>query len=146
MNTREIKNFRMRNIFSGLLAIAIVAAGFVYFNFNTTADASDIAKSVIVQLKDEPAAVWKARQQKAGNAVSDEQLQAYRNSITAKQNDFLNALQARGVSYEIDGVDIKDFSGATQMRADYRFNLVLNGITLKVPAAAISVIELMPQV
>lgn len=147
MKTGLLNYFSKRNIFAGLLAFAVLTAGFVYFNFYAaTVDASGIAKSVIVQLKDEPAAVWKARQQKAGNAVSDEQLQAYRNSITAKQNAFLADLQARGISYEIDGVDIKDFSGATQMRADYRFNLVLNGITLKVPAAAINTIKSLPQV
>ncbi|HEY0429788.1 MAG TPA: S8 family serine peptidase [Pyrinomonadaceae bacterium] len=147
MKTRLLENFGKRKFFAGLLACLVLTAGFVYFNFYAaTVDASGIAKSVIVQLKDEPAAVWKARQQKMGNSVSNEQLQAYRSSITEKQNAFLAALQARGVSYEIDGVDIKDFSGATQMRADYRFNLVLNGITLKVPAAAISIIKSMPQV
>jgi subtilisin family serine protease len=147
MKTGLLNNFSKRNIFAGLLGFAVLMAGFVYFNFySTTVDASGITKSVIVQLKEEPAAVWKARQQKAGNTVSDAQLQAYRNSITTGQNAFLADLQARGVSYEIDGVDIKDFAGATQMRADYRFNLVLNGITLKVPAAAINIIKAMPQV
>jgi subtilisin family serine protease len=147
MKTGLLNNFSKRNISASLLVFAIVLAGFVYFNFyTTTVDASGMTKSVIVQLRDEPAAVWKARQQKAGNTVTDEQLQAYRNSITTKQNAFLADLQARGVSYQIDGVDIKDFTGATQMRADYRFNLVLNGITLKVPAAAINIIKAMPQV
>lgn len=146
MKIRNIK-FSKRSSIACLLTLSALLASLAYFNFySTEANASGIAKSVIVQLKDEPAAVWKARQQKAGNAVSDEQLQAYRNSITAKQNDFLADLQARGISYEIDGVDIKDFSGATQMRADYRFNLVLNGVTLKVPPAAINVIKSMPQV
>jgi subtilisin family serine protease len=139
--------FSKRNILTSLLALVVLAAGFVYFSYNSNeVEASGIAKSVIVQLQDEPAAVWKARQLKAGNTVSDEQLQAYRNSITTKQNEFLADLQARNISYEIDGVDIKDFNGATQMRADYRFNLVLNGITLKIPAAAIEMVKSMPQV
>ena len=124
---------------------AVIVSLFSDFSQSVSAG-SGIAKSVIVQLKGDPGAVWKARQLKSGNPVSDEQLQAYRNSLTAKQNEFLQELKSRGVSYEIDGADIKDFSGVTQMRADYRFNLVLNGITLKVPASAISVIESMPQV
>jgi subtilisin family serine protease len=147
MKTGLLNNFSKRNVFAALLGFAVLMAGLVYFNFySTTVDASGITKSVIVQLKDEPAAVWKARQQKAGNTVTDEQLQAYRNSITTRQNAFLTDLQTRGVGYEIDGVDIKDFAGLTQMRADYRFNLVLNGVTLKVPAAAINIIKAMPQV
>lgn len=143
----KTERFSIKYFFACLLTLGFVLAGFVFFSsYSTQADASGIASSVIVQLKDEPAAVWKARQQKAGNTVSDEQLQAYRNSITAKQNEFLADLQARGVSFEIDGADIKDFEGATQMRADYRFNLVLNGITLNVPASAINTIKTMPQV
>jgi subtilisin family serine protease len=143
---REIK-FNKRSSIACLLTLSAFLASFIYFGFYSNGvDASGVADSVIVQLKDEPAAVWKARQQKAGNTVTDEQLQAYRNSITAKQNDFLNALQSRGVSYEIDGVDIKDFNGETQMRADYRFNLVLNAVTLKVPASALNIIKSMPQV
>ncbi len=132
---------------ASLFVLTAITLSLIFINpFSTQIDASGIAKSVIVELNDPPAAVWKAQQQQAGNSVSDEQLQAYRNTITGKQNAFLADLQNRGVSYEIDGVDIKDFDGATQMRADYRFNLVLNGITLKVPATAISVIESMPQV
>ena len=147
MKNRINKKTSQKIIITCLLSISIAVASFVFFNpFATGVDASGIAESFIVQLNEEPAAVWKARQQNAGNTVSDEQLQAYRNAITASQNEFLADLQTRGISYEIDGVDIKDFNGATQMRADYRFNLVLNGITLKVPATAISVIESMPQV
>jgi subtilisin family serine protease len=142
-------NKKSKNLFAVMIALTIFGAVIVslFSDFSQSASAgSGIAKSVIVQLEDDPGAVWKAKQQKAGKSVSDEQLQAYRNSIAAKQNEFLEQLKARGVSFEIDGVDIKDFSGATQMRADYRFNLVLNGITLKVPGAAIEVIKSMPQV
>jgi hypothetical protein len=136
-----------RNLIACLLTVSLLLASFLFFNsYQREVGASGVADSVIVQLKDEPAAVWKARQEKAGNAVSVEQLQAYRNSITEKQNAFLADLQARGISYEIEGVDINDFDGAKQMRADYRFNLVFNGVTLKVPGAAIETIKSMPQV
>jgi subtilisin family serine protease len=109
-------------------------------------EAAAIARSVIVEFKTEPAAVWKARQAKAGQNVSDEQLQAYRNSVTAEQNQFLEQLKAQGVSYTIDGVDLKDFAGNVAGHADFRFNLVMNGITLNVAPAAVKAIQAMPQV
>lgn len=127
-------------------AVIIMLAAVLFFDMKSTASASGVANSVIVQLKDEPAAVWKARQQKAGVNVTDESLQEYRNSITAKQNAFLADLQARGVNYQIDGVDVPDLEGNKAMRADYRFSLVLNAVTLVVPGSAIDVIKSMPQV
>jgi len=132
--------------YATVFTLSIVLATIALFSGHDRASASGIAKSVIIQLNGEPAAVWKARQQRAGVTVTDEALQAYRNSITASQNAFLADLESRGVSYQIDGVDIKDVNGDIQMRADYRFNLVLNGITLSVPAAAIPTIKAMPQV
>jgi len=119
----------------------------VYFtNFSPTADASGISRSVIVELKDDRAAVWKAKTEKSGGSVSGEQLQNYRNSLKAKQDQFIASLQAQGIGYVIDGVDIPNYDGTSAGRADFRFNLVYNGITLKVPSAAIAVIKNMPQV
>src|SRR6266436_2921039 len=54
--------------------------------------------SVIVELRDEPAAVYKARTEKAGGTVSQDQLMAYRNQLAAKQADFLKALSANSIS------------------------------------------------
>jgi subtilisin family serine protease len=151
-NGRDFKNnlkgrglYRTKSIIIAALIVAVAGIS-VLFLGETDAEASGIARSVIVQLNGEPAAVWKARQLKAGNTVSDQQLQDYRASITASQNAFLNDLSSRGINYTIDGVDIKDFNGATQMRADYRFNLVLNAVTLVVPGSAIDTLRSMPQV
>lgn len=132
----------------GVLAATVVSvAALVGFNplLNET-DASGITNSVIVQFHGDPGAVWKAKEQRAGRTVTDAQLQDYRASITSEQNAFLAELRSRGVSYQIEGVDLKGFDGATQMRSDYRFNLVLNAVTLGVPAAAIPAIAAMPQV
>jgi subtilisin family serine protease len=109
-------------------------------------EAAGIARSIIIEFKTDPAAVWKAKLEKSGQQVSDEQLQAYRNSVTAEQNQFLEQLKARGISYTVDGVDLKDFAGQTVGRADFRFNLVMNGITLNISPAAARAIESMPQV
>ncbi len=135
-----------RTSFALACTVVILLAAVLFFDMRSTASASGVANSVIVQLKDEPAAVWKARQQKSGISVSDESLQEYRNSITAKQNAFLADLQARGVNYQIDGVDVPNLDGSTAMRADYRFTLVLNAVTLVVPGSAIETIRSMPQV
>ncbi|HXG83088.1 MAG TPA: S8 family serine peptidase [Pyrinomonadaceae bacterium] len=135
----------MFTLVSALILVAVSAAS-VFTNLFTKAAASGIADSVIVELKDDPAAVWKAKTEKAGGSVSDEQLQNYRNSVKAKQDQFLAALEAQGIGYEIDGVDIPNYDGTPAGRADFRFNLVYNGITLKVPSAAIAAIKNMPQV
>jgi subtilisin family serine protease len=128
------------------LTVSLLAVGSIFLNSAPQVEASGIAKSVIIELNDEPGAVWKARRQQSGTAVSDEELQAYRSNLRAAQDQFLADLQSRGINYTIDGVDIKNFDGQTEMRADYRFTLVLNGITLNVPPAAIETIRSMPQV
>ncbi|MDQ4121519.1 MAG: S8 family serine peptidase [Acidobacteriota bacterium] len=138
----------LKNVFAISSAIFVIAVLVVTLFIKPLASvaASGVANSVIVELKDDPAAVWKAKIEKSGGSVSDGDLQNYRNSLKAKQDQLLSALQSRGISYEVDGVDIKNFDGSTIMRADYRFNLVFNGITLKVPASAIPIIQSMPQV
>ena len=102
--------------------------------------------SVIVILRDDPAAVYKAKAQKAGTPVSDEALQAYRDRLRASQDTFLNALRSNGVSFTIDGADVKGFDGAAMGRVEFRNTLVLNAITLSVPKSAVAAIKSMPQV
>lgn len=159
MKRYESKNFfnsfshqgrtnRLRCLFTIVTALVLVAAIVMsmFVGKLPTASANGIARSVIVELNDDPAAVWKAKIEKTGGTVSADDLQTYRNTLKTKQDQFLSALEESEISYEVDGVDIKNFSGATVSRADFRFNLVLNGITLKVPPSAISLIEAMPQV
>ncbi|HYO62063.1 MAG TPA: S8 family serine peptidase [Pyrinomonadaceae bacterium] len=132
---------------SALCALALCAFLLNAARPNTfKAEASGVARSVIVEFKTDPGAVWKAKLEKAGRPVSDEQLQSYRASLAEQQNQFLAQLRARGVAFSVGGVDLKDFAGNVAGRADYRFNLVMNGITLAVPASAIPVIAAMPQV
>jgi subtilisin family serine protease len=141
-------NNRFLGAFTFVSALMFVAVLFVsvFTDLFSKAEASGIAKSVIVELKDDPAAVWKAKTEKSAGAVSDEQLQNYRNSLKAKQDQFLASLQSQGIDYEIDGVDVPNFDRTNAGRVDFRFNLVLNGITLKAPAAAIAAIAAMPEV
>src|ERR1035437_3217296 len=126
------------------LAVALMMTPLV--NVITQVSAMGSSDSVIIQLKDDPAAVWKAKQQKAGNMVSADQLQNYRSSLKNAQDLFLAALSSNGISYQLEGVDVPNFDGTNAGHVDFRYSLVLNGLNLKVPSAAIQRIRAMPQV
>src|SRR5688572_17230141 len=138
---------RVRRLSSAALALVLAASllGSAFAGL-FSAQAAGLARSVIVEFKAEPGAVWKARLEKSGQKVSDEQLQQYRAGVNAQQNQFLEELKARGIQFTVVGTDLKDFDGNVAGRADHRFNLVMNGITLNVPGAAVKTIEAMPQV
>lgn len=138
---------------SNKLSSILILLGFLFATvivLNRTAtipvSADSGTTSLIVELKGDPAAIYKAKAQKAGGSVSDEQLQAYRDQLTASQNQFLSALSARGVSFQVDGVDVKGFDGVSMGRVEYRNTLVLNAVTLSVPKSAVAAIKSMPQV
>ncbi|MET0626174.1 MAG: S8 family serine peptidase [Pyrinomonadaceae bacterium] len=138
---------RVRRLLNVALALAL-AASFVGSAFNGLfrAQAAGLARSVIVEFKADPGAVWKSRMEKTGQRVSDEQLRQYRASLTSAQDRFLEELKSRGIQFSVVGTDLKDFAGVVAGRADHRFNLVMNAVTLNVPGAAVKVIEAMPQV
>ena len=131
-----------------ILALLIVAAVTVtiYRVASTHASAGAGLQSVIVQLKDDPGAVYRAKIQKSGGSVSDQELQTYRDGLRASQDQFLSALQAQGVAFTVDSIDIKGFDGASAGTFQYRYTLVLNGIGMTLPQAAISIVKSMPQV
>lgn len=137
--------FNFRSI---LIALVLLLTTIFLLNLTatTTVSADGVPTSIIVELRDDPAAVYKARAEKSGAKLSADQLQAYRDQLRVKQDGFLSELNARGISYQVDGVDIPDFSGAKAGHADFRFTLVLNAVTLSVPPAAIEIIKSMPQV
>ena len=90
-------SIKLRSI---LTLLVFLLASFVLLNRTATVPVSADAgtTSLIVELRDDPAAVYKAKAQKAGIAVSDDQLQAYRDQLRASQDRFLADLSARGVS------------------------------------------------
>lgn len=129
------------------LAILIIATlTIAVYRVGTRASANAGLQSVMVQLKDDPAAVYRAKIQKAGGSVSDQQLQAYRDQLRVSQDQFLQALSARGVTFSVDSVDIKGYDGATAASIQYRYTMVLNGIGLTMPKAAVSLVKSMAQV
>src|SRR5256714_743558 len=102
--------------------------------------------SVIVELRDEPAAVYKTRTEKSGGTVSQEQLKAYRDGLAAKQADFLKALSANGVSASIVSRIVNDYAGSLAATVHLQYSLVLNGMALTVDQSSIAAIRNMPQV
>ncbi|HEX8844916.1 MAG TPA: S8 family serine peptidase [Pyrinomonadaceae bacterium] len=126
----------------GGLGFALLRSG----QTTATASASDGMTPVIVELRDDPGAVYKAKTEKAGGAVSDEALQSYRSQLSAKQDEFLKALSASGVQYTVRSQEIKNFGGAIAAKVEYRYTLVYNGVALSVPKSAIETIAAMPQV
>jgi Subtilase family/PA domain len=110
-----------------------------------TADSSRTV-SVIVELRDDPAAVYKARSEKSGVAVTDDSLKGYRDQLRSKQDDFLKQLTAQGVQFALKSHDIKNFDGSPASRVELRYTLVYNGLALSVPSTAVSSIAAMPQV
>src|SRR5882724_3389524 len=102
--------------------------------------------SVIVQLKDDPGAVYQARIEKSGGTVSPDQLQAYRNQISAKQDQFLNALSSSGVIYTVVSRNVKNFDGSLAATVPLGYTLVYDGMNLTIPESAINSIRAMPNV
>lgn len=137
---------RFWTLAAAILMIAIATIlGPLATMLHSIAEAS-VTSSVIIQFRDDPAAVWQAKQKKAGKQVTDADIQSYRDTLKTKQDQFLAALEARGVNFSLDGVNVPNFDGSNAGHVDYRYTLVLNGMSLKVPASAISTIRSMTSV
>jgi hypothetical protein len=102
--------------------------------------------SVIVELRDDPAAVHKAKIEKSGGVVSPEQLQAYRNELADSQDQFLAARASSGISYHLQTVNVSGADGLVAGNVKFRYTLVYNGLALNVPASAVPAIKSMGQV
>lgn len=103
------------------------------------------AGSWIVQLDDPAAAEFMAQQRLSGASVSEGGIQDYRQQLTARQNDFLAALDARGVGYTLDTTGVPDYEGNVTS-VPLRYTMVLNGLTLSVDDSAVADIRAMPGV
>ncbi|HYW69543.1 MAG TPA: S8 family serine peptidase [Pyrinomonadaceae bacterium] len=114
--------------------------------FRSHAVSSATQVSVIVELKDEPAAIYKARTEKAGGTVSNDQLKAYRDSLVAKQADLLKALASNGISASLVSRTVNNFDGSFAATVPLQYSLVFNGMALMVDESTIAAIRKMPQV
>ncbi|MGZ5434962.1 MAG: S8 family serine peptidase [Pyrinomonadaceae bacterium] len=139
------KNSQLRAILTALVVVAIAA---VVLSRALTAPASAGVStvSVIVELRDEPGAVYKARTEKSGGTVSQDQLRAYRDGLTAKQDAFLASLAGKGISATIVSRDVKNYDGNIAATVPLRYSLVYNGMAMKVNQDSITALRNMPEV
>src|ERR1051325_9630023 len=135
--------FRFTKYFA---AATLVAALLALPYLRSTASTGSNQVSIIVELRDEPGAVYKARTEKSGGSVSQDQLMAYRNQLAAKQADFLKALSASGISASLVTRNVKNFDGSVAATVPLQYSLVLDGMALMVDQSSIGAIRSMPQV
>lgn len=129
--------FRFLRFFAGAaIAAMLLAIPFLI----SSAGTSTHMVSVIVEFRSDPAAVYSAKLKKAGALPSADQVQAYRNNLTAAQDQFLAALKSRGINAQLTTIPIKDTAGNVAGNVALRYTLVYDGLTLTVPEAAIPTI------
>ncbi len=124
------------------LVIALFAALFPLAPVPTTS-ATPAIKTVIVELKGDPVVVAKARNEAAGQ-VFDEQ--TYKQQVITEQANFLNALSGAGTQFNTISVDAPNGPNGEVSNIEFRFNYVVNGITLAVAESSIETIRNMSQV
>ena len=145
--SKSKRSFFTKRVFVTAIAVGLMVTTALLFNVMLReAGASGIAGSIIVELNGDPAAVWKARTESQGGTVSAEQLQNYRNSIKSSQDQFLAALSARDISYEIDGIDVPNYDGSTQAEQIFVSIWCSTASRSRCRRAAIATIKTMPQV
>lgn len=123
-----------RRLLVYFIILSICAAAL--FAFARRATATAVTKTVIVELKGEPAVVAKYRAEAEGR---DFDVQAYRQQLVAEQDALLGRAAAAGINYVVSGVSAPN--GEVTADIKFRFNYVYNGVTLEVPETAIPVLK-----
>src|SRR6266508_3674778 len=100
--------FRFLRYFAG---VAIVAALLAVPFLISSAGTSTHMVSVIVELNGDPASVYSAKLKQAGALPSTDQVQAYRDDLTAAQDQFLSALKSSGINAQLQTIPVKDAAG-----------------------------------
>lgn len=137
--------FNFRSILT-VLALLFVTVFLLNRAATVPVSASSGLVSVTVELKGDPGAVYKAKAQKAGQTISNDQLHAYREQLKAAQDQFIKDAQNAGVNTQIATVAVPDFNGKTAATVQYRYTLVYNGVTLYIPESAIPAIQSLSKV
>jgi minor extracellular serine protease Vpr len=128
-------------------AVAAIASGVLAIPFFMSRAGSGIhAVSVIVELRDDPGAVYAAKSKQKGSALSNDQIQAYRKGLSATQDQFLAALKSKGIDAQLQTINVRDAAGNVAGSVQIRYSLVYNGLALTVPDAAVPAIASMSQV
>src|ERR671932_1376370 len=121
-----------------VLVLAVAAAVSLLFVWQQRTSAA--VNPYIVELSADPVVVAKFRAEAAGQPFD---LEAYRQQVVAQQNDFLSRLAAKGVAFNVVGVDAPNGPAGEVSKIQFRFNYVYNGVTVAVPEAAVPTIEAM---
>src|SRR5437762_9938178 len=100
--------FRFLRYFTGAaFAATLLAVPFIISSAGTSTN----TVSIIVEFRGDPAAVYAAKLKRSGALPSNDQIQGYRNNLTAVQDQFLNSLKSSGVNYQLQTVAVKDATG-----------------------------------
>jgi subtilisin family serine protease len=129
--------FRFLRIAAGIAVVAGLAM--LPFVLSGT-EAAGTNVSVIVELKDDPGAVYAAKLRNQGAAVSNDQIQAYEQGLKATQDRFLAQLAASAPLAQVQSVTLSN------VNIQIRYAHVYNGIALNVPSSSLATIKAMPQV
>src|SRR5437763_1622866 len=124
--------------FAAGFAIAAIVLSLPFLRSRATVSTN--TASIIVEFKDDPASVYAAKLKKSGTALSNDQIQAYRNKLSLAQNQFLTALKTTVPTAQLQSVAVKDPAGNVAGNVQLRYSLVYNGVTLTVPEAAVPLI------
>jgi len=118
--------FRFLRFFAGAaIATTLLAVPFMISSAGTSTN----TVSVIVEFRDDPGAVYAAKLKRSGALPSNDQVQTYRNSLTAAQDQFLNALHSSGINFQLQTVAVKDAAGNVAGNVGLLYTLVYNGVT-----------------
>jgi len=123
-----------------VLAFALAAALFNTLVSPPAVSAGSGLKSVIVELAAEPVVVARAAAEASGREFDEA---AYRQQVVAAQNEFLGRLSAAGIQFTVASVNAPNGPAGEVSNIAFRFNYVVNGITLEVAEAAVPAIEAM---
>src|SRR5687767_4435085 len=101
------------------------------------------SQGVIVQLKGDPVVVAKAAAEARGQNFD---VQEYRRQVIAEQERFLDQLREAGIDFSVANVDAPNGPNGEVTNIQFRYNYVLNGMALTVPASAVDMIRSMSTV
>jgi hypothetical protein len=93
---RPVAGTTMRRLLVIAAIVAMTASLLALPMFNSLAQSATIV-SVIVELRDDPGAVYAAKAKQQGTTVSADQMRAYRDQLRVKQDQFLTALSSNGI-------------------------------------------------
>jgi len=129
--------FRFLRIAAGIAVLAgLVTLPFVL----SGTEAASTNVSVIVELRDDPGAVYAAKLRNQGAAVSSDQVQTYEQGLKTAQDRFLTQLAASGTLAQVQSVTV------SSVNIQIRYSHIYNGIALSVPSSSLATIKAMPQV